>query len=110
MPDPVPAHAAQLARRHLLALAAAGTLAPAFVRHARAADLPRFEMGVASGQPHAAGMVLWTRLSGPALPPQVDVAWELAEDEAFTLHGYLRRQASAAEHGPQHHALRMRLA
>ena len=84
MPDPVPAHAAQPARRHLLALAAAGTLAPAFVRHARAADVPRFEMGVASGQPHAAGMVLWTRLSGPALPAQADVAWELAEDEAFS--------------------------
>ena len=69
---------------HLLALAAAGTLASAFVRHARAADLPRVDMGIASGQPHAAGMVLWTRLSGPDLPPQVDVAWALAEDEAFT--------------------------
>ena len=29
-------------------------------------------------------MVLWTRLSGAGLLPQVDVAWELAEDEAFT--------------------------
>ena len=71
-------------RRQLLALAASGSLAPAFVRHAGAADLPRFALGVASGQPHAQGMVLWTRLTGPDLPPQVDVAWELAEDEAFT--------------------------
>jgi len=80
----VPAKKPETTRRHLLALAAAGTLAPAFVRHARAADLPRFDLGIASGQPHAAGMVLWTRLSGPGLPSQVDVAWELAEDEAFT--------------------------
>ena len=71
-------------RRRLLTLAAAGALSPAFVRHARAADGPRFALGVASGQPHAQGMVLWTRLSGPELPAQVAVAWELAEDEAFT--------------------------
>jgi alkaline phosphatase D len=74
-------------RRQLLTLAAAGALgpiAPAFVRHARAADVPRFAMGIASGQPHATGMVLWTRLSGDELPAQVDVAWELAEDEAFS--------------------------
>ena len=76
--------AASRGRRQLLALAAAGTLAPAFLRHARAADVPRFELGIASGQPHAQGMVLWTRLSGPDLPAQVAVAWELAEDEAFT--------------------------
>ena len=41
-------------------------------------------MGIAAGQPHATGKVSWTRLSGPGLPPQVDVACELAEDEAFT--------------------------
>ena len=68
----------------MLARAAADALAPTFVRHAPAADLPRFDMGIASGQPHATGKVLWTCLSGPGLPPQVDVAWELAEDEAFT--------------------------
>ena len=71
-------------RRHLLALAAASGWAPVFVRHATAADLQRFELGVASGQPHAHGMVLWTRLIGPDLPLRVDVAWELAEDQAFT--------------------------
>ncbi len=74
----------QPVRRQLLAMVAASSLAPAFVRHARAADVPRFGLGIASGQPHAQGMVLWTRLSGPELPTQVDVAWELAEDEAFT--------------------------
>ena len=59
-------------------------VAPLFVRHARAADVPRFALGVASGQAHAQGMVLWTRLTGAALPPAVDVDWELADDEAFT--------------------------
>jgi hypothetical protein len=45
------------------------TSAGPFIRHARAADVPRFELGVASGQPRADGMVLWTRLTGPDLPP-----------------------------------------
>jgi alkaline phosphatase D len=76
-----------LSRRHLLLLGAAGAAGasgcgPAIVRHT-GADVPRFDMGVASGQPHAAGMVLWTRLTGTDLPEQVPVQWELAEDEAF---------------------------
>jgi alkaline phosphatase D len=45
---------------------------------------PRFALGVASGQPQAHTVVLWTRLTGDMLPPRVDVAWELAEDEAFS--------------------------
>jgi alkaline phosphatase D len=71
-------------RRHLLGITTAGALAPAFLRHARAADVSRFALGVASGQPQPQGMVLWTRLTGPELPEMVDVAWELAEDEAFS--------------------------
>jgi alkaline phosphatase D len=71
-------------RRLLLGAAAAGAFAPVFLRHARAADVQRFSIGVASGQPHAQGMVLWTRLMGAGLPDEVDVSWELAEDEAFT--------------------------
>jgi alkaline phosphatase D len=55
-----------------------------FIRHARAADGPRFALGVASGQPQPAGVVLWTRLTGPGLPAEVPVAWEVAHDEAFT--------------------------
>ena len=72
-------------RRHVLTLAAAGSFAtPAFVRHVRAAGQPRFALGVASGQPQAGSVVLWTRLTGPELPPRADVTWELAEDEACT--------------------------
>jgi alkaline phosphatase D len=71
-----------LQRRRLL-LGAAGVAAPAFLRHARAADEGRFDLGIASGQPHAQGMVLWTRLTGRELPDSVPVDWEVAEDEAF---------------------------
>lgn len=72
-------------RRQVLWLGAAGLAgcAPAVVREAAQPDVPRFELGIASGQPHASGMVLWTRLTGVGLPPQVSVQWELAEDEAF---------------------------
>lgn len=62
----------------------AGLAAPLFVRHARADDLPRFTLGVASGQPRPDGMVLWTRLTGAGLPAHVEVQWELAHDEAFS--------------------------
>lgn len=72
-----------LRRRALLlgAAGAAGCSAP-LVRYT-GADVQRFGLGVASGQPHAAGMVLWTRLTGADLPATVPVQWELAEDEAF---------------------------
>jgi alkaline phosphatase D len=71
-----------LTRRRWLALAS-GIAAPAFVRFARASDEPRFALGVASGQPRPNSVVLWTRLTGPELPPRVPVHWELARDEAF---------------------------
>ncbi len=77
-----------LRRRALLGAGASlGLAAPLFVRHALAvttADVPRFTLGVASGQPRADSLVLWTRLTGLDLPPQVPVLWELALDEAFT--------------------------
>ena len=63
---------------------AALAAAPLFVRDARAADSERFALGIASGQPRPDGMVLWTRLTGDALPARVAVRWELAHDEAFT--------------------------
>jgi alkaline phosphatase D len=58
--------------------------APALIQHAHSADVPRFGLGVASGGPLPDRLVLWTRLTGPALPEQVEVMWELADDEAFT--------------------------
>jgi alkaline phosphatase D len=73
-------------RRRLLALAAGTSLVAGlpFIRHARAADVDRFPLGVASGCPRAQSVVLWTRLLGPNLPEQVPVAWEVARDERFT--------------------------
>jgi alkaline phosphatase D len=62
----------------------AGLAAPAFVRHALAADTPRFALGVASGSPAADSVVLWTRLTGELAASDVPVAWEMAADEAFT--------------------------
>ena len=71
-------------RRALLQGGAALTFAPWLLRHARAADVPRFALGIASGQPRADRIVLWTRLTGAGLPEHVPVAWELARDAAFT--------------------------
>jgi alkaline phosphatase D len=70
-------------RRRLLTAGAAAIAMPLFVRHARAADAPRFALGVASGHPRPQGVVLWTRLTGTDLPPSFEVRWELARDERF---------------------------
>ena len=72
-----------LYRRRLLAATLAASGAPWFLRHATAADVQRFSLGVASGQPTANGMVLWTMLTGADLPASTEVRWELADDEAF---------------------------
>jgi len=72
-----------IGRRRLLQLSLAAGLAPAFLREARAADVPRFTLGIASGHPRPDGMVLWTRLTGADLPDRVDVRWEVAKDEGF---------------------------
>ena len=75
-------------RRQLLALGASAALVPfaaaPFIRHARAADVERFTLGVASGCPRPDSVVLWTRVMGGGLPERVPVAWELARDERFT--------------------------
>jgi alkaline phosphatase D len=50
-----------------------------------------FAMGVSSGDPLPDGVVLWTRLAptpltGGGMPNRVvEVAWEVAEDEQFSL-------------------------
>ena len=72
-----------LRRRSLLQAALAAGSAPLFIRHASAADTDRFGLGLASGCPRATSLVLWTRLTGAALPAAAEVRWELAEDEGF---------------------------
>ena len=56
----------------------------------RFADDP-FSLGVASGDPHAGGAVLWTRLAPRPMEPdwgmdgaKTRVIWEVADDERFT--------------------------
>ena len=87
-------------RRTLLQGSAALTFALWLLRHARAADVPRFSLGIASGQPHASGMVLWTRLTGAGLPERVSVQWELARDEGFA--DIVARGAEVAEADSAH--------
>lgn len=70
-------------RRHCLLGPAAALALPGWLHEVHAQGEPRFALGVASGQPRPDGMVLWTRLTGERLPPQVPVQWELAHDEAF---------------------------
>ena len=60
----------RLPRRRFLSSAAAVVAAPWLASGPRAADVPRFSLGVASGQPRADGMVLWTRLTGGDLSPR----------------------------------------
>ncbi|MFY9510025.1 MAG: PhoD-like phosphatase N-terminal domain-containing protein, partial [Rubrivivax sp.] len=91
-------------RRDLLGLALASGLPPAFLRHARAADTARFALGIASGSPQATGLVLWTRLTGDELPPQVEVRWELAHDEAFTRIAARGSETARAADGHSVHA------
>ena len=53
------------------------------IKAATPRDVPRFDLGIASGQPTASSVVLWTRLTGGDLPERVEVSWELAHDEGF---------------------------
>ncbi|MGW4367143.1 alkaline phosphatase D family protein [Nocardia takedensis] len=89
-----------LSRRHLLRLgtaASAAVLAGAVTGASAPHPAPRrlgdpFSLGVASGDPAADGVVLWTRLAPDPLAPDglggmplapVSVDYELAHDEAF---------------------------
>lgn len=89
-----------ISRRLFLACGAALSGLPTLARSAAAtaASAPRgaafqsnpFALGVASGDPDASSVVLWTRLAprplepdGGMTPEAVEVRWELAEDEAF---------------------------
>ncbi len=85
-----------LDRRWFMAYAAGLAAVPLLGRHAKCApgvtklaDDP-FKLGVASGDPSAKGVVLWTRLAPEPLaeaggmePVSVAVEWELADDEGF---------------------------
>ena len=84
-----------VSRRTLLTYASALAATPILGR-AATVHCPRtfradpFTLGVASGDPDAGGMVLWTRLApsplepgGGLAPEALEVSWEVAEDEAM---------------------------
>ncbi len=72
------------------ALAAASPALVPLTRRLRLAADP-FTLGVASGDPHSTGAVIWTRLAPRPMDPdwgmtgvRTWVIWEVAEDERFT--------------------------
>ncbi len=82
----------EASRRGFLRHAMLAATASALPRWATSAPRVRsnpFTLGVASGTPHADGMVLWTRLDPLSLPPgqagtaPVKVHWEVAHDAQF---------------------------
>ena len=87
--------AVPVSRRQLLfrtGVLCAATATGGFLSGCSPRDLPAvdpFTLGVASGDPHSHGVVLWTRLApdplnGGGMPPKdVDVYWEVARDEYF---------------------------
>ena len=91
-------HEGRLTRRLFLASSAAlaalpawGTAAAGGARRRVRWEADPFQQGVASGDPDATSVVLWTRLCprpaehGFGMPPEVfEVRWELAENESFS--------------------------
>jgi alkaline phosphatase D len=84
-------------RRLFLSWSASLAALPTLARTATAADRPPqfssqpFTLGVASGDPAATSVLLWTRLAPAPLEPQgglgveaISVRWEVAHDDKFT--------------------------
>jgi alkaline phosphatase D len=75
---------AKLYRRRFLQTLAAAAVSPALSACAQAParfSANPFSLGVASGYPHPAGVVLWTRITSLEDPVTVPVRWEVAADE-----------------------------
>lgn len=87
-------------RRFIGALGAAAMAAPSLLntRPAQAATAP-FAHGIASGDPLASRVILWTRVTAPG-DANPRVAWEVAADAAFArvLRSGLVRTNSARDH------------
>jgi alkaline phosphatase D len=90
-PAPKPARPLAFSRRLVLGgVAATGALLSIGARGATALPPGLFSLGVASGDPEADSVILWTRLvpepmagDGGMPPVAVPVRWEVAEDEGF---------------------------
>lgn len=79
-----------ISRRNLLGGLAFGSISQGTVRQSAAQTTHPFRLGVASGDPHADSVVLWTRLSAEALSEEVRISgttelrWEMATDQSFS--------------------------
>ncbi|MFF3482308.1 alkaline phosphatase D family protein [Streptomyces sp. NPDC002701] len=89
-------------------LPTAGVAAAAELDAAKITENP-FTLGVASGDPQATSVLLWTRLAptpyqaDSGLPPErVTVRWELARDERFK---HVVRRGAAIAHPEFHHSV-----
>ncbi|EHM24742.1 putative alkaline phosphatase [Streptomyces sp. W007] len=90
-------------------LPAAGTASAAELDARRITEDP-FALGVASGDPHPASVLIWTRLAprpyepGGGLPRgRVEVRWEVARDESFRR---VERRGSVTAHPEFAHSVR----
>ncbi len=63
-------------------------------------DLPAepFTLGVASGDPDATSVILWTRVLGAGLPSIVPMVWEVSVDESFSTLVATGRAEATTEH------------
>ena len=89
--DMLPSQRRRMLLRAAASLAAGAVFAPLAACRAWEPhfDVDPFTLGVASGSPRADSVVLWTRLApeplagGGMQPHNVDVRWEVANDESF---------------------------
>lgn len=72
-----------LSRRRFLQSAAASLALPSLAR-AQAGDGQLFRHGVASGDPLADRVIIWTRITDPSVRNSLEVEWRVATDEALT--------------------------
>jgi alkaline phosphatase D len=62
-----------------------------------------FVLGVASGDPDATSVVLWTRLVGDLPPDDIEVAWDLVDEEGGIVTS--GRTVAVADHGHSVHVV-----
>jgi alkaline phosphatase D len=103
-------------RRHFLDLARYAALCATVPNEWRVTRRPRlvdnpFQLGIASGDPTASAITLWTRIAPRPLEPEggmngqrTVVSWELADDDTFTKIVQRGRATSAPELGYSVHA------
>lgn len=83
----------KLSRRRFVTRVLPGAALALALPAAKASPAASFVHGVASGDPTATGILIWTRLT-PRYPAETGVRWELARDPAFDK--VLRRGTAAA--------------